>query len=263
MRFFDSFVPFFEILVIGFILYLLLSFFWKTRSMDRMIGALAFLAVFGITSYLNLPVLYTIMKHVANVAAIALIVVFQPELRVALAKLSFKGNQYKIATDKFLDQLTSAVFRLADKRRGALIVLEHKHNLDEFAKKGVLLNADFSPELLETIFAYATPLHDGAVLIRNKTILAATVILPLAESSPHLSKDMGTRHLAALGFSQITDAFVIVISEQHGTIAVSYLGTISPKLTVSKFQALFRTVFLPHEEIIPKKKFNFWEWVKA
>ncbi|MFS8563206.1 MAG: diadenylate cyclase [Rhabdochlamydiaceae bacterium] len=235
----------------------MLSFFWKTRSMDLMIGALAFLMVFGITSYLNLPILYTIMKHVANVAAIAVIVIFQPELRLALSKLSFKRNQYKIATDKFLDQLTSSVFRLADKRRGALIVLEHKHNLDEFARKGILLNADFSPELIETIFAYATPLHDGAVLIRNKTILAATVILPLAESSPHLPKDMGTRHLAALGFSQITDAFVIIISEQTGAVSISYLGTLSPKLKEDRFQALFRTVFLPTSRLILKRNSIF------
>jgi uncharacterized protein (TIGR00159 family) len=263
MNFFDSLIPFFEILVIAIILYYLLSFFWRTRSMDLMIGALAFLMIFGITSYLNLPILYTIMQHVANVAAVAVIVVFQPELRLALSKLSFKGNQYKMASDKFLDQLTSSVFRLADKRRGALIVIEHKHGLDEFARQGVSLNADFSPELLESIFAYATPLHDGAVLIRNKTILAATVILPLAESSAHLSKDMGTRHLAALGFSQITDSFVITVSEETGKVSIFHKGEFAKNLKEDRFKALFRTVFTPHEQASPKNKFNLWEWLKT
>lgn len=262
MTIFDSFVPCFEILVIAISLYFLLSFFWKTRSMDLIIGSMMFLVIFGITFWLQLPILYTIMKHVANVAAIAVIVVFQPELRLALSKLNFKGNQYKTASDKFLDQLFSSTFRLADKRRGALIVIEHKHNLDEFARQGILLNADFSSELLESIFSYATPLHDGAVIIRNKKILAATVILPLAEHPSCYPKDMGTRHLAALGFSQITDAFVIVISEEKGSVSIVRDGEISLDVKEEQFKGLFRSVFVPHEQL-HLKKFNLWEWLKA
>ncbi len=262
MNIFDSFVPFFEILVIAISLYFLLSFFWKTRSMDLIIGSMMFLLIFGITFWLHLPILYTIMKHVANVAAIAVIVIFQPELRLALSKLNFKGNQYKSASDKFLEQLFSSSFRLADKRRGALIVIEHKHNLDEFARQGISLNADFSPELLESIFSYATPLHDGAIIIRNKTILAATVILPLPESSSHFPKDMGTRHLAALGFSQITDAFVIVVSEETGNVSIARDGELVKDVTEYQFKGIFRSVFVPHEQT-HFKKFNLWEWLKT
>ena len=264
MIFFDSLVPFFEVLVIAVSLYFLLSFFWKTRSMDLIIGSLLFLLIFGITFWLQLPILYTIMKHVANVAAIAVIVIFQPEFRLALSKLSFKGNNYKTATDKFLDQLIASVFCLASKKRGALIVVEREHNMDEYARKGVLLNADFSPELLESIFSSnATPLHDGAVIIRNKTILAASVILPLLETSTSVPKNMGTRHRAALGFSEATDALIIAVSEQTGAVSVARSGRASNDLNEAQFKGIFRSFFIPHEPAHLKPKFNLWEWIKA
>src|SRR5579883_1290680 len=128
MTFLSAITPFFEMLVIAIVLNYLLSFFWNTRSMDMMIGALGFFLIFAVTSVLNLPILYTIMTHMANVAAIAAIVIFQPELRVALSKMSLKGKRYKevAAFDRFLEQLTNSVYRLADKRIGALIALEHE-----------------------------------------------------------------------------------------------------------------------------------------
>ena len=139
MGFIGAFTPLVEIFVIAIILNYLLSFFWNTRSKDLLIGALAFLIIFAITSLLHLPILYTIMTNLANVAAIAILVIFQPELRVALSKLSLKGKRYREVTefDKFLEQLTTSVYRLADKRVGALIVLEHEDRLDEFAQKAV------------------------------------------------------------------------------------------------------------------------------
>ncbi|MGE5196673.1 MAG: diadenylate cyclase, partial [Anaerolineae bacterium] len=146
----------------------LLSFFWNTRSMDLLIGVLAFLLIFAASSWLNLPILHKILYLVANVAVIALLIIFQPELRVALSKLSFKGKRFKEITeyDKFLDALANSTYRLAEKRVGALIVLENEDSLEEYANKAVILNANFSSELLESIFMTTTPLHDGAVIIR-------------------------------------------------------------------------------------------------
>ncbi len=243
MGFIGAFTPLVEIFVITIILNYLLSFFWNTRSMDLLIGALAFLIIFAITSLLHLPILYTIMTNLANVAAIAILVIFQPELRVALSKLSLKGKRYREVTefDKFLEQLTTSVYKLADKRVGALIVLEHEDRLDEFAQKGVRLNAQFSSELLETIFAESTPLHDGSVIIRDMTIVAAAVILPLADESD-VTRSLGTRHRAALGISQHTDALVVVVSEGSGKVSLARESVITP-VKQDRFKGIIRSIF--------------------
>jgi diadenylate cyclase len=245
MGFIGAFTPFVEIFVIAIILNYLLSFFWNTRSMDLLIGAFAFLIIFAITSLLHLPILYTIMTNLANVAAIAFLVIFQPELRVALSKLSLKGKRYREVTefDKFLDQLTSSVYKLADKRIGALIALEHEDKLDEFAQKAVMINAQFSSELLETIFAASTPLHDGSVIIRDMTIVAAAVILPLSDESSEVTKSMGTRHRAALGISQHTDALVIVVSETTGKVSLVRENILSREVKADRFKGIIRSIY--------------------
>lgn len=265
MAFLNILTPFFEILVIAVILNYLLSFFWNTRSMDLMIGALAFVLIFAITSWMNLPILYTLMTRIGNIAAVAALVIFQPELRVALAKLSVKGKKYKEATefDRFLDQLTNSVYRLADKKIGALIALEHEDKLDEFAQKAVVLNAHFSSELIESIFANSTPLHDGSVIIRDMTIVAAAVILPLAEDNSQLTKSMGTRHRAALGISEMTDALVIAISEETGKVSLSRDGVIRSGVKPDRFKGIIRSLFTAPEKVSFRARFNLKEWLKA
>lgn len=193
--------PIIEILIIAIAINYLLSFFWNTKSMDLVWGVLAFTFFFGIVTFLNLPVLHKIMLQLGSAAVIGFVVIFQPELRVALSRLSLKGRRYKEITefDKFLDHLSTSVYRLADKRIGGLVALENEDSLQEYAQKAVILNAYFSSELIETIFATTTPLHDGAVIIRERNIISAASILPLAEDSTQLTKSMGTRHRAALG----------------------------------------------------------------
>jgi uncharacterized protein (TIGR00159 family) len=256
--------PLFEILIIAVVVHYLLSFFWNTRSMDLMIGALAFLLIFAITSWLNLPILYTIMTHVANVAAVAALVIFQPELRVALSKLSLKGKRYREGSefDGFLEQLTSSIFRLADKRVGALIALEYDDRLDEFAQKAIMLNAKFSSELLESIFATSTPLHDGAVIIRDMTVVAASVILPLAEEGSQISTSMGTRHRAALGICQMTDALVIVISEETGKVSLAREGIMTRGVRPDRFKGIVRSLFTPQEGRRLHEKLSLRPWAK-
>ena len=265
MGFLNVLTPFFEMLVIAIILNYLLSFFWNTRSMDLMIGALAFLIIFAITCWLNLPILYTIMMRMGNVAAIAALVIFQPEFRVALAKLSLKGKKYKQLTefDRFLDQLTNSVYRLSDKKVGALIALEHEDKLDEFAQKAVVLNAHFSSELIESIFAHSTPLHDGAVIIRDMTVVAAAVILPLAENSSQLTTSMGTRHRAALGISEMTDALVIAVSEETGKVSLARDGVITRGVKPDRFKGIIRSLFTAPGKVSFKSRFKLKEWLRA
>jgi diadenylate cyclase len=261
---FHGFTPLVEIVIISVMLNYLLSFFWNTRSMDLVLGLLAFLLIFAISSWLNLPILHKIMFLIGNVAVIAILIIFQPELRVALSKLSLKGRRYKELTefDKFLDQLAGSTYRLAEKRIGALIVLQHEDSLDEYANKAVILNANFSSELLESIFAATTPLHDGAAIIRDMTIVAAAVILPLAEDSSQLTRSMGTRHRAALGASQLTDAMVIVISEESGKVSLARDGVMTPGVKIDRFKGIIRSIFTPPQKTDFKSQFNLREWLK-
>lgn len=232
--------------------------------MDLVLGLLLFFFIFATSSFLNLPVLQKIMLLMANVAVLGILIIFQPELRVALSKLSLKGKKSREITefDQFLETLSHSIYRFSEKNIGALIVLENEDNLEEYAKKAVLLNAQFSSELLETIFVTATPLHDGAVIIRNNTILAASVILPLAEDTPHLSKSMGTRHRAALGISQVTDALIIVVSEESGKVSVAREGMMTRGIKIDRFKAILRSVFNPPNNKLQTNRWSLKAWLK-
>jgi uncharacterized protein (TIGR00159 family) len=232
--------------------------------MDLMLGVVAFLAIFALSSWLNFPILHKILLLVSNVAVIAILIIFQPELRVALSKLSWKGKRQKEMTefDKLLDALGNSTFRLADKRIGALIALEHEDILDEFAAKAIQIDAMFSSELLETIFAVTTPLHDGAVIIRDRKIVAASVILPLAEESSQLTASMGTRHRAALGLSQLTDAVVIVISEENGKVSIARDGIMTRGIKIDRFKGIIRSIFSQATKPEYPSSFNLLEWLK-
>lgn len=238
-------VPGLEIVIIAIIIYYLLSFFWNTRGMDLIFGILVFGVIYGGASIFNLPVLQKLMWYFVNVAVIAVLIIFQPELRIALSRLSVKGKKYQEITefDKFLDGISHAIFRLAERRIGALVILENQDSLDEFANKSVKLDAEFTPELLESIFSTTTPLHDGGVIIRGTTVLSAATILPLADESVQITKSMGTRHRAGLGISQITDALVIVVSEETGKVSIARDGIMTRGVKTDRFKGIIRSVF--------------------
>lgn len=244
----------------------LLTFFWNTRSTDLMIGLIVFFIIFGASSLLPFPVLHRLMLMVMNVAVFAVIVIFQPELRVALSKLSLKGKRHREITefDKFLDQLATSAYKMGDKQIGALIVLEKEDPLNDFAKKAVMLNAAFSSELIESVFSRYAPLHDGAVIIRDKIVVAASVILPLADT-PQVQKSLGTRHRAAVGLSLTTDAVVIVVSEETGKVSIAREGIITRGIKIDRFKGVIRSLFTKEQEkptlIKPRQK--FWDWIRG
>ncbi len=263
MNIFDVLIPILEIGVIAIILNYLLSFFWNTKSMDLLVGLLAFFVVFAVSSLLHLPVLSTLMTSLMNVAAIALIIIFQPELRVALSKLKLRGKKFPEVTefDTFLEQLTNSIYRLANKGVGALIALENTDKLDEFSQKAVVLNAKFSSALLETIFCNTSPLHDGGIIIRDLTIVAAAVIFPLADESVVPNTLTGTRHRAALGLSQASDAVIIVISETNGKISIARKSKITDNLKQDKFMGIINSVFTLNDSKAKSKKQLLKEWM--
>ncbi|MCB1107357.1 MAG: diadenylate cyclase [Chlamydiia bacterium] len=264
MAFYYTISPIIEIVIIAVMINYILSFFWNTRSMDLILGLLAFLVIFAASSVFSLPVLHKLMLQISSVAVIAVLIIFQPELRVALSKLSLKGKRYKEITefDKFLDQLASAVYRLSDKNTGAIIALENEDSLDEFSLKAVVLNANFSAELLESIFSTTTPLHDGAVVIRDLTIVAASAILPLSKDSVQVWKGMGTRHSAALGVSQLTDALLIVVSEESGKVSIARDGIMTRGIKIDRFKGIIRSVFNPPLKKSIQSHFNIREWLR-
>jgi diadenylate cyclase len=264
LNFLYQLTPFLEVLIITIMLNYTLSFFWKTKSMDLVLGFFAFFFILIASSWLNLPVLHKIMVLIGNVAIIAILIIFQPELRVALAKLSLKNRRYKDITefDIFLDQLANSVYRMSEKKTGAIIAMENEDSLQEYAQKAVWINAQFSPELLETIFSTNSPLHDGAVILRDRTLLASSVILPLAEDIPQAYKSIGTRHRAGLGLSSSTDAVVIVVSEETGKISIARDGIMTGGIKIDRLKGILRSVFNPPIQDKSQKKFSLLEWIK-
>ncbi|MFQ5729037.1 MAG: diadenylate cyclase CdaA [Waddliaceae bacterium] len=247
MMVFRLIVPGIEIMIIATMIYYLLSFFWNSRGKDLLFGILVFGLVYGVALILHFPVLQKFLWNIVNIAVIALLIIFQQELRLALSRLNVKGKKHYETTefDKFLDAIAHSIYRLAERRIGALVLLENQDSLDEFANKSVRLDAEFTSELLETIFSTTTPLHDGGVIIRGTTVLSAATILPLADESSQVTRSMGTRHRAGLGISQRSDALVIVVSEETGKVAIARDGIITRGLKVDRFKGIIRSVFTP------------------
>ena len=148
-------------------------------------------------------------------------------------------------SSSFLEAFSHSIYRFSLKNVGALVILENQDSLDEYANKSVLLNARFSSELLETIFSKTSSLRDGAVIIRETTIVSATTILPISEEPPQSSKLMGMRHRAGLGISMVSDAAAIVVSEETGRVSIARDGIIVPGVPIQRFKQILRSILNP------------------
>ena len=221
-----------DILIVAIIFYLAFLSIRGTRAVQLLwgIGLLIFFLV-TVSSFLRLTTLSWLIKNSIPALLVAIPVIFQPELRRILERLGRAGGLMIMplsldnGTPELLtiDEITRACARLAERRHGALIVIEGKTGLQDYVDTGVRLDAAVSAEALVTIFFPNTPLHDGAVIIRGNRICAAGCILPLAESIPNYPQ-LGTRHRAAVGITTDTDALAIIVSEQTGTISIAENG---------------------------------------
>ncbi|MDQ6826982.1 MAG: diadenylate cyclase CdaA [Candidatus Eremiobacteraeota bacterium] len=225
-----------DVLATSILIYYLLLLIRGTRAVQILLGVLVLLLLLGVANVLHLLLLGTILQVIVVGAAVTLPIVFQPELRRALEQLGRGGllrirdrEERSTAEDRWFTILAQAAFNLSRSRHGALIVIEQFSGLKEFVETGTTLDASLSVELLLTIFAPRSPLHDGAVIVREGVIEAAGCFLPLAEQSSARHR-LGTRHRAALGLSEQTDAVVIVISEESGNIAIAREGRLSAEL---------------------------------
>lgn len=216
----------FDILIVTFIVYQVLRLARGTRSAQMIVGMILIAGIAFIAYFFQFEALTWLFSNLATVGFIVLVVVFQPELRSALA--SFGQNRLfrmfvRLEQKKTLEEVTRAALRLSELRYGGLIVIERRTGLRNFAETGKEMNAALSSELLVTLFTPYTPLHDGAVLIAGEFVIAAATSLPLT-SNPRYSKLYGMRHKAAIGVTELSDAVVVVVSEETSQISIAYDG---------------------------------------
>lgn len=220
-----------DLAIVIFIIYKFIKSSKKTRVWQLLKGIVLYVVITALSSVLHLKILNFILTSFLSYGVIALIVIFQPELRRALEQLGtnkitkFFGMEKDLQTKNKEDiyKIVIAVNELAASKTGALIVLERDIKLQDIIDTGVMINSDVSPQLLVNIFVPNTPLHDGAVIISSNRIMAAACILPLANDND-ISKALGTRHRAALGMSKETDSIVIIVSEESGKVSVAKEG---------------------------------------
>ena len=224
-----------EILIIAYIVYEIMAWIGKTRAWTLLKGLLIIVGFTVVSYILRFDVILWIMGRIATIAVTALIIIFAPELRKALEQLGNKNIMNLFTFDskssdngmseRTVDELINAAFTMSKPKTGALIVIERNENLAYIEKTGILINGIVSSQLLINIFEHNTPLHDGAVLIRGNTVVSATCYLPLSENM-RISKDLGTRHRAAIGISEVSDSITIVVSEETGRVSVAIGGNL-------------------------------------
>lgn len=235
-----------DILLVTFLFYKLLTVIRSTRASRIAKAIVLFLLATWVTSIGRLNTLNFILSRILELGFIALVIMFQPELRRLLERLGSRTIRELVVAEeeRSLDHAIRAVVTacesMSKSRTGALIVFERKILLDDFFKTGTVLDAAVSDELLRNIFFPKASLHDGAVIIRQDRIAAAGCVLPLSENQ-HLSSDLGTRHRAGIGMSEASDAVVVVVSEETGTISVAIGGMLKRHLAARTLERLLQT----------------------
>jgi diadenylate cyclase len=225
-----------DVIATSILAYYVLLLIRGTRAVQILMGILVLVALLGLANVLHLYLLGTVLQLVVVGAAVTIPIVFQPELRRALEQIG-RGDLFRLGgedgalvwtrpEDRAIAGIATAAFALSSNRVGALIVIEQQSGLKEICETGTTLHAHLSPELLLAIFTPRSPLHDGAVIVRENLIAAAGCFLPLAEQSLTDNR-LGTRHRAALGVTEQTDAVVVVVSEETGSVSIARLGKLS------------------------------------
>lgn len=229
--------PVLDVSILAFIIYKAYDLLVRTQAIQIIKGAGLLFICYGLAYFLKLTTLLWVLNFLAPGLFIAIAIVFQPELRKIFLRLG-QGELFHLAsqpTQTVFEPVLTAAEILSKQKRGALFVFARKVNLRTYIESGTRLNAELCSNLLITIFAYDGPLHDGAVVIQNGKILAAGCFLPLSEQQD-IRKTFGTRHRAALGISEVSDAIVIIVSEETGAISLAYDGKLYYDLSSLEIQ---------------------------
>ena len=236
-----------EIFILTFLFYEILVWIKNTRAWALLKGVLVIAVFVLIAALFRMNTIVWIVTNVFNIAAIAIVVMLQPELRKAMEELGQKNLFVSIFpldsnkseegrfSDRTINEIVKASIEMGKVKTGALIVIEQEQPLGEFERTGIDVDAIVSSQLLINIFEHNTPLHDGAVIVRGNRVVSATCYLPLSDNMA-LSKELGTRHRAGVGISEVTDSLTVIVSEENGKISVAYNGQLERGLDAERLR---------------------------
>ncbi len=258
-----------EIIIIAIVLYQVMGWFKKSRAWTLFKGIAVLALCWLVAAVFDLNTILWIFRNTISVGIIAIIIIFQPELRRALEQL---GKQNFIATlfdsssserrerftTKTMNELIKAAFEMSKNKTGALIVIEQNVALGDYERTGIPIDAVVSSQLLVNIFEHNTPLHDGAVIMRNNRIVAATCYLPLSDSL-EINKELGTRHRAGIGISEVSDSMTIIVSEETGDVSVAVGGELFRGLDADNLRKKLSYI---QNKSLDVKRFRLWKGKK-
>lgn len=239
-----------DILLVAIILYKMYELLEDTRAITLVKGIIILMGLTIVSNWLELHAIFWLLQKTVTLLFVALPIVFQPELRRTLEHLGqgkFFGRSVFLNDEEarsLMNELTRAVFRLAEKKIGALIVVERNMGLNDICASGIQIDGLVTADFLMNVFIPNTPLHDGAAVMRGKRLVAAGCLLPLTENR-RLSSELGTRHRAAIGLSEQCDALIIVVSEETGIVSVAEEGHITRRLTAEDLKGYLQPIFSP------------------
>lgn len=256
-----------EILILSFLIYHILIWIRETRAWTLLKGMLLLLLFIAMAYVFEMGTIQFIISKGLDLLLTAMVVIFQPELRRALEQLGEKKiiesllpidavrEVKELFSDKTINELVKGSVEMAKAKTGALIVLEQNETLAEYERTGIALDSIVTSQLLINIFEHNTPLHDGAIIVRGNRIVSATCYLPLSDNMD-LSKDLGTRHRAGVGISEVTDSLTIIVSEETGAISLASRGELTRNVTAEELRE--RLVQLQNKKV-DTKKFRLWK----
>ncbi|MBD5147834.1 MAG: TIGR00159 family protein [Oscillibacter sp.] len=243
-----------DIVIMAFLLYKVLTLVQSTKAASLLKGLLVFFTLLALSSFFKLNGISYLMNRMVEMGVLALIILFQPEIRRILEQMGsrrimafFSHSEAGSILEQAISQTVLACAEMSASRTGALIVFEREIVLDDMVRSGTVLDAAVSSELLKNIFFVKAPMHDGAVIVRHGRVLGAGCMLPLSKNV-NLSRDLGMRHRAGIGMSENSDAVVVIVSEETGSISVATGGMLKRHLKSETLENLLRNELLPQEE---------------
>ena len=258
-----------DMAIVAFVFYKILILMKSTRAASLLKGVLVFLAALMLSFVLEMRSITFIMRSLVNWGVLALVILFQPEIRRILEEVGsrrfiafFSRTEAGTAVEQAIDQTVLACTEMSQSRTGALIVFERENLLDDMVRSGTVLDAAVSSELLKNIFFVKAPMHDGAVIVRNGRVLGAGCMLPLSKNV-NLSRDLGMRHRAGIGMSENADAVVVIVSEETGSISVAIGGMLKRHLKPETLANILRNELLPQEADEDKPRFSLANLLRA
>ena len=253
-----------DMIIVSFLIYWVLKFFKNTRTVQLLRGIVFLVIILVGAQIFSIEATRFLLDNTLGMGFIAIMILFQPELRKVIERVGTSGTVSKIFNQEdesytkkikeSISQITKSVFKLSSKKVGALIVFERDITLQEVCETGFILNSDVSSKLIENIFFPLAPLHDGAIVIRGGDLYAASCLLPLSQNKD-ASLDLGTRHRAAIGISESSDSIVVVVSEETSIVSIAVSGELERNYTMPKLVERLEELLLP-EEKTEKKDFK-------